>query len=164
MTISYKGKGQFMIRTKQATIEMGSVVKIGDKILPGRGEYEVSGVEVEGMADGIFLIRSEDMFVLYLAKINRQLTDAELEEVNMADILCIPVGGDKTDEEGLSVLTPEQAVKVINQVDPRIVIPTYFASIEPFRAVEGKPLEMMSEFKVTRSTLPVEDRQVVVLT
>lgn len=164
MTIQYKGQGQFSIRGKQATIELGEKVKIGTKTLPGRGEYEVSGVEVEGLADGIFLIRSEDIYILYLGQLNRSLTDEELEQVNMADILCIPVGGNQTDSEGLEVLTPEQSVKVINQIDPRIVIPMYFTSIEPFRAAEGKPLEMLTELKITKSTLPIEDRQVVVLT
>lgn len=164
MTITYKGQGQFIIRSKQATIELGSIARIGEKLLPGQGEYEISGVEAEGLADGILLLRTEDVFLLYLAQLNRPLTDEELEGVNMADILFIPVGGDNTDSEGLTVLTPEQAVKVINQVDPRIVVPMYFSSIEPFRAAEGKPLEMLKELKITKSTLPAEDRQVVVLT
>lgn len=163
MIISYKGQGQFTVKTKQVAIQLGSAVSIGEKILPGRGEYEITGIEVEGLADNIFLIRAEDIYLLYLDALNRQLTDAELEAVNIADILFVPVGGDKTDTPDLTVLTPDQAVKVINQIDPRIVIPMYFASIEPFRAVEGKPLELLKEFKVNKANLPTEDRQVIVL-
>lgn len=163
MTISYKGQGQFSVKTKQATIKLGPSVVIGEKILPGRGEYEITGIEAEGLDDNIFLIRAEDIYLLYLDALNRALTDEELEAVNLADILFVPVGGDKTDTPGLTVLSPDQAVKVINQIDPRIVIPMYFESIEPFRAAEGKPLEMLQEFKVTKTNLPIEDRQVIVL-
>lgn len=163
MTITHAGQGRIIIKSKDATITLGKTLKIGEKTLPGRGEYEVSGVEAEGYDDGIFLIRTEDVFLLYLDRIDRELTDQELEEVNLADILFVPVGGDKPDSDGAPVLTPERAVKVINQVDPRIVIPTHFASIEPFRAAEGKPLEVQKELKVTRSTLPQEDRVTIVL-
>lgn len=164
MIITHKGQGQFTVRSKQATIELGQTIKIGDKVLPGRGEYEVSNVEAEGLADNIFLIRTEEVYLLYLDRINRVLTDEELEAVNMADILFVPVGGNQTDVDDLTVLGPELAVKVINQVDPRIVIPMYFSSVEPFRAAEGKPLEMLNELKVTKTSLPTEERQVVVLT
>lgn len=164
MTITYKGKGKFTIKSKQATIELGPEVKIGETVLPGRGEYEVAGVEAEGLDDGIFLIKTEDVYLLYLAQLDRQLTDEELEEVNLADILFVPVGGTQTDVPDLTVLTPEKAVKVINQVDPRMTIPMYFASIEPFRAAEGKPLEMQADLKITRSSLPSEERQTIVLT
>lgn len=164
MTITHQGQGQFTVKSKDATIILGSKIKIGDRELPGAGEYEVSGVEVEGMEDGIYLLRTEDVYLLYLNQLNRQLTNDELETVNMADILFLPVGGDKTDTPELTVLNPEQSVKVINQVDPRIVVPMHFLSIEPFRAAEGKPLEMMKEFKVTKAGLPQEERQIVVLT
>ncbi len=164
MTISYKGQGKFSIRAKQATVELGSQIQIGSKALPGPGEYEVSGIEAEGLPDGIFLFRIEDIYVLYLGQLSRSLTDTELEAVNLTDILLVPVGGKQADLDDLTVLSPEQAVAVINQVDPRIVIPMYYQSIEPFRAAEGKPLEMLQELKVTKATLPIEERQIVVLT
>lgn len=164
MTITHQGQGQFTIKSKQATISLGPVVKIGEKVLPGPGEYEISGVEAEGLADGIFLLRTEDIYMLYLGKLDRILTEDELQEVNMADILFVPVGGNQTDVPDLTVLPPEKAVSVINQVDPRITIPMYFSSIEPFRAAEGRPLEMEKELKVTKASLPVEERQTVVLT
>ncbi len=164
MTISYKGQGQFTIKSKQATIELGPQSSIAGRALPGAGEYEISGVEAEGLADGIYFIRTEDVYILYLDSLNRMLTDEELDTVSLTDILIVPVGGTQTDTPDLEVLTPEQAVKVINQIDPRIVIPMYFESIEPFRAAEGKPLEILKELKVTKTSLPVEERQVVVLT
>lgn len=164
MTISHQGQGRFTIKSKDATIELGPEVKVANHTLPGAGEYEISNVVIEGFEDGIFLLRTEDIFILYLDRLNRTLSDKELDDVSVADILIIPVGGNSTDVDDLTVLSPEVSVKVINQVDPRIVIPSYFSSIEPFRAAEGKPLEMMKEFKVTKSTLPVEERQVVVLT
>jgi hypothetical protein len=163
MTITHQGQGKFTIKSKDATIELGPEIKVANHILPGAGEYEISNVVIEGHDDDIFLFRTEDIFILYLNQLNRVLTDKELEDVNLADILIIPVGGNSTDADDITVLAPELAVKVINQIDPRIVIPMYYSSLEPFRAAEGKPLEMMKEFKITKSALPIEDRQVVVL-
>lgn len=163
MTIRQKSNGQFTIKSKQATIEIGPEIKIGERTISGPGEYEIAGVQVEGLPNGIFLLRVEDTFLLYLDRLSRPLTDDELDQVNLADILFVPVGGAQSGVDDVTVLTPEQAVAVINQVDPRIVIPTYYASLEPFRQAEGKPLEMMQEFKVTKATLPIEERQVIVL-
>lgn len=163
MTITYQGQGKFTIKSKDATLELGPEIKVAGRALPGAGEYEISNVEIEGLEGGVFLFRTEDVFLLYLDRLDRTLTNDELDAVNMADVLFLPVGGNSTDVPDLTVLSPEQAVKVINQVDPRIVIPMYFSSIEPFRAAEGKPMEMLKDFKVTKSSLPVEERQVVVL-
>jgi L-ascorbate metabolism protein UlaG (beta-lactamase superfamily) len=163
MTISHQGQGKFTIRSKQATIMLAEQPSVDQRTLTNPGEYEISGVEIEGFADGLFLFRTEDIFLLYLGKLNRALTDNELEAVNIADIVFMPVGGDKTDVDGLTVLGPDQAVKLINQLDPRIVIPMYYESMEPFRAAEGKPLEMLKELKITKSNLPADERQVVVL-
>lgn len=142
---------------------MAPILKVGEKVLPGQGEYEISGVEIEGLAEGVFFIKTEELNLLYLDRFKRSLSDAELDTVNTADILFLPVGGDQTDVEGLTVLTPEQAVKVINQVDPRIVIPMYYSSLESFRATEGRPLELLKELKVTKVSLPTEERQVIAL-
>jgi L-ascorbate metabolism protein UlaG (beta-lactamase superfamily) len=163
MTITYQGQGKFTVKSKDATLELGPEIKVAGRVLPGAGEYEISNVEIEGLDGGIFLFRTEEVFLLYLDRLDRTLTNDELDAVNMADVLFLPVGGNATDVPDLTVLAPEQAVKVINQVDPRIVIPMYFASIEPFRAAEGKPMEMLKDFKVTKSSLPVDERQVVVL-
>lgn len=163
MTISHQGQGKFTIRSKQATILLDDNPTIDQRELTNPGEYEISGVEVEGFEDKLFLFRTEDVFLLYLGKLNRQLTDKELEAVNIADIVFMPVGGTQTDVPDLTVLAPDQAVKVINQLDPRIVIPMYYESMEPFRAAEGKALEMMKELKITKANLPADERQVVVL-
>lgn len=163
MTITYQGQGKFTVKSKDATLELGPEIKVAGRTLPGAGEYEISNVEIEGLDGGIFLFRTEEVFLLYLDRLDRPLSNEELDAVNMADVLFLPVGGNSTDVDDLTVLNPEQAVKMINQVDPRIVIPMYFSSIEPFRAAEGKPMEMLKDFKVTKASLPAEERQVVVL-
>ncbi len=163
MTITHQGKGQFTIRSKDATIKLGPEFTIGERTLPGAGEYDINGVEIEGLEGGIFLVRTEDVFLLYLDRLDRSLTDNELEAVELADVLFVPVGGKDTDVPDQTVLNPEAAVKAINLIDPRIVIPMYYTSLEPFRKAEGKPLEMVKELKITKATLPQEDRLVYVL-
>ena len=163
MTITHQGQGQFTVRSKDATIKLGPELIVGEHVIPGPGEYDINGVEIEGIEGGIYLVRTEDVFLLYLDRLSRTLTDKELEAVELADILFVPVGGNETDVPDLVVLGPEAALKAVNQIDPRIVIPMYYTSLEPFRKVEGRPLEMVKELKITRATLPQEERLVYVL-
>ncbi len=79
----------------------------------------------------------------------------------------MPVGGK-------SVLSADQAAKLIGQIEPRIVIPIQYQSsgmkssysgLEPFlKAMGGKALEPQEKFKIVKKDLPTDDTQVVILT
>ncbi len=143
------------------------------------GEFEAKDVFVFGAAapakkegkgtaeDNImFRIEAEDIHLAHLGALNRPLTDAELEQLQDIDILMVPVGGGR-------VLSPKAAAAVVNQIEPRVVIPMTFLadglkeSLEPVQAFfkelgVAKP-EEASKFKIVKKDLPQEDMKVVLL-
>ncbi|MBU1126077.1 MAG: MBL fold metallo-hydrolase [Patescibacteria group bacterium] len=137
------------------------------------GEYEVQGIFVSGIhapkKDGtphtIFRIRLEDISIAFLGAIDRKLTDKEIGALGDIDILIVPVGGG-------SVLDKDRAAEVVAQVEPRMVIPSYFhvaglkqklADVEGFCKEVSCPREDVNKLKVTRNDLPEEDIVVRVL-
>ncbi len=139
------------------------------------GEYEVQGMFVYalpaslqkgGRDHRIFRVEQEGMRLAHLGALDRILTDEELQQLNNIDILMIPVGGGR-------VLTAKQAVEVIGQIEPRVVIPMTHAVHgvkESFGSVDGfcKELgvcrrEEATKYKVSRKDLPEEDMLIMAL-
>ncbi len=102
-------------------------------VIDGPGEYEVRGVLISGVRtrphperpqapahNTAYVIHLDDVVFCHLGKISRELTQAQLEEIGNVDVLLIPVGGGDS-------LTPPEAASVISQIEPRIVIPMYYA-------------------------------------
>lgn len=137
------------------------------------GEYEVKDVFVFGIAapakgkakeNVIYRIESEGMHLAHLGALDRELTDAELQELSNIDILMIPVGGGR-------VMTPEVASEVISQIEPRIVIPMThaipnvkekLASVEDFCKELGScRRENAPKLKISRKDLPEDDMLVM---
>ncbi len=96
------------------------------------GEYEISEISIKGIAHRShldeagkrttsFVIRISGIVILVLGHVHPDMTDEQLEELGMIDILIIPVGG-----SGYT-LDPVGAVKIANKIDPKIVIPTHYA-------------------------------------
>lgn len=96
------------------------------------GEYEVSGVSVYGiparshmdeegqLSTTMYKIISGDLSVFVPGHIYPELSEKQLESIGMVDIMCVPVGG-----SGYT-LDPIGALRVIKQVEPRLVIPTHY--------------------------------------
>ncbi len=63
----------------------------------------------------------EDMTVLHVGALDRELTSEELQEIERADIdvLFVPIGGG-------SGLDTNQALKLISTIEPRIIIPIHY--------------------------------------
>lgn len=142
------------------------------------GEFEAKGVFVYGvdvpvkggekgkeLTHTIFRIESEDMYLAHLGALDRELTNAELEQLKNIDILMIPVGGGR-------VLSPKMAADVVNQIEPRVVIPmTYavdglkesFAQVTEFLKALGSQPEAVSKYKIFKKDLPQDVMQVVLL-
>lgn len=137
------------------------------------GEYEVRGLFATGISapkkDGtphtIYRFDVEGMHIGFLGAIDRALTPKEQESLGAVDILLVPAGGG-------SVLGASAAAEIVTQIEPRVVIPMYVNAFEGDGLAEsaafvreiGSPTETMAKYKITRSGLPEEDMQVVVLT
>ncbi len=91
------------------------------------GEYDIKGVTVTGIPlkqedkyVTVFLIESEDIRILNLTHIHEfNMKEDELEALGDIDILILPVGGN-------TVLSASNASKVVNEIEPKIVIPSHY--------------------------------------
>src|SRR5690606_14178597 len=95
------------------------------------GEYEVSGVSVYGIAarahmdeEGqhtatMYKLVLEDINVLVTGHIHPDLSDGQMEEIGMVDVMFVPVGGNGYTLDGVG------ALKLIKKVEPKLVIPTH---------------------------------------
>jgi L-ascorbate metabolism protein UlaG (beta-lactamase superfamily) len=140
------------------------------------GEFELKGIYVQGVAvpmkdpkksTTIFWLDVEGMRVVHLGNLETMLSADVLEKMDGVDILMLPVGG--------SGLELKQAVKLVNDIEPRVVIPMHYAqegvnigtklgSVSAFLKEMGasnvKPIDRML-FK--KKDLPdAEDTQVIV--
>jgi L-ascorbate metabolism protein UlaG (beta-lactamase superfamily) len=137
------------------------------------GEYEVRGVFVTGISapkkDGtphtIYRFDAEGMHLGFLGAIDRMLTSKEIDALGAIDILFVPAGGG-------SVLGAALAGQLGAEIEPRIVIPMYvstgdgdgFADVSAFTREVSAPSETMTKYKITRTALPEEDMNVILLT
>jgi L-ascorbate metabolism protein UlaG (beta-lactamase superfamily) len=97
------------------------------------GEYEVSDISVVGIAARahidepgtknatMFKLIVGDVSMLITGHIYPELSDDQLETIGIIDLLVVPVGGN-----GYTV-DPVGALKLIKDIEPKLVIPTHYA-------------------------------------
>ncbi|OGF83026.1 hypothetical protein A3B18_02420 [Candidatus Giovannonibacteria bacterium RIFCSPLOWO2_01_FULL_46_13] len=148
-------------------------------LISGPGEYETkellitgspsfhdkSGGEKKGL-NTIYTVEMENMRLCHLGDLGTAELSAEaLEAIGEVDILFVPAGGE-------DVLDPEEAVKVINLIEPKIVIPMHYAlaksikgaKIEEFLDELGeKGIKGEEKLTIKKKELPEEGMKVVVL-
>ncbi len=138
------------------------------------GEYDYKGVTVTGIplkqSDGkyvtVFLVETEDIKTLNLTHIKDfSMTESELEDLGEIDILILPVGGE-------DVLDATTASKVVNQVEPKIVIPSHYKipgltldsnPIDKFIKEMGGKSETMEKLLIKKKDLAMEEVTVITL-
>lgn len=139
-------------------------------ILSTAGECETKGVLVSAVQghepdQTMLRIDSEGISVGHLGCAKKELTNEQLKVLSEVDILCVPVGNDKCYDA-------QKALKVVNTIEPRIVIPIGFKSDnEPKAADVGAFLKEMgvkgvlSEKKIIikKKDLPQDETRVIVL-
>lgn len=96
------------------------------------GEYEVSDVSITGIAARshmdeagrqtatMYRIVMEDVRLAVLGHVHPDLSNDQLEQLGMIDVLIVPVGGNGY------TLDPIGALKLIKAIEPKIVIPTHY--------------------------------------
>lgn len=99
-------------------------------LINGPGEYEVSNISIKGIAAAhfnqpedkvtIYSITISGVRVVVLGHIQPNLDEAQLETIGLADVLVLPVGGNNI------TLSPHDAAKIVNQIDPKIVVPVHY--------------------------------------
>lgn len=149
-------------------------------IVSGPGEYETRGLMIIGSPsfhDGnqgskkglntIYTVEMEDMRICHLGDLGTTELDGDtIEAIGEVDILFVPTGGG-------DVLDPEEAVKVINQIEPKIVIPMHYAiaktpikgeDVKEFLTAFGeKGVKSEEKLTIKRKELPEDGMKIVVL-
>lgn len=103
-------------------------------VVDGPGEYEVGGIMIVGIRtyhdkvkgvergyNNIYVIHLDDLVFCHLGDLGHELTQAQIEAIGNVDLLFIPVGGGET-------IGPAEAVNVISQIEPRMVVPMHYAT------------------------------------
>lgn len=132
------------------------------------GEYEVKSIFVYGVPSAsatLYRLTIESVSIAFIGSVKlKELTDAQLEVVEGADILIVPVGGG-------SVSNAKEAAQIINQIEPRIVIPSFYKisgskgldSIEVFLKEYSAPHEEVDKLRIQKKELLSEDTKVVII-
>lgn len=151
-------------------------------VVSGPGEYEIKGIGILGLSsfhdnkqgaergkNTIYEIRMDGLSLVHLGDLGEKLTDALTESLDGVDVLFVPVGGFYT-------LPLSEVQEVINQLEPKIVIPMHYqrsglkeeinaklSPVEEFLKLLGKtdivPLDKLS---VSKDKL-TEETQIIVL-
>lgn len=106
----------------------------GAKIVIDRpGEYEVAdisiyGVQARGHMDEdkqrtavMYKLIAKDIRILVTGHVFPKLKESELEAIGAVDVMIVPVGGN-----GFT-LDPTGALGLIKAIEPKLIIPTYYA-------------------------------------
>lgn len=142
-------------------------------VIDGPGEYEVGDFTVRGIAAmrhidasdqeqlaTIYRIECGDVRVAVLGNVDLSLSDEQLEQLGVIDILVVPVGG------GGYTLDATNAATLVGRVEPKVVVPVHYAdpalhyevpqdSLEHFTKEMSGPLESSPKYKVkSASALP----------
>ncbi len=139
-------------------------------VLSGPGEYEIHNCSVQGIAakahvdpdnsqTTIFTLEIEGVRFCILGHIAGKLDEDQQEAIGMIDVLIVPVGG-----RGYS-LEPKEAVAVVRDIDPKIVIPTHYdeegvtyevpqIGIEEFLTELAAPIEVSAKLKLKAGQIP----------
>lgn len=110
------------------------------------GEFEVSGVSIYGIAAQAHVDESsqknatmykliiDDLKILITGHIYPELSDKQLEQIGMIDVMIIPVGGNGYTLDGVG------ALKVVKKIEPKLVIPTNYEDAKLSFPVPQQPL------------------------
>lgn len=144
------------------------------------GDYEASDVSITGIQARshmdedkqrnatMYKLVAKELRVLVTGHIFPKLKESDLERIGNIDVMIVPVGGN-----GFT-LDPVGALELIKEIEPKLVIPTYYADNKlnyPMpaqtleQALQGlgmEPKERVAKLKLKPADLP-EDAQLIVL-
>lgn len=151
-------------------------------LITGPGEYEVKNIFIKGIpafhdnAEGrergettIYKIEAENLKLAHLGDLGqKELSDSQIEELGTIDILMIPVGG-------IYTISGKEAVRIISQIEPKIVIPMHYKipklkikleDLDNFLKIIGQrpeKEEILDKLSLKEKDLPKEEMRVIVM-
>lgn len=138
-----------------------------DLVLGGPGEYGVADFDIIGYpaqrhldsakepwASMMYRLHIHDIKIVLLGNIYEKLSEEQLENLGMVDILILPVGG------GGYTLDAVGAKNIINKISPKVVIPIHYSDaglkyevsqdqLDLFIQAVDAPVEVVSKYKIS---------------
>lgn len=160
---------------------LASKAEDGTFKITGPGEYEFRGITVrgipsfhdskEGKSKGkntIYAVEWEGMKIVHLGDYGEKELRSDIQEaLGTPDIMFIPVGGD-----GGGTIDAETAAKLLNNVEPRIIIPMHYKiaglkdkldSVDVFMKEMGEKAEPEDKFTIKKKDLPTAEQSKIVI-
>lgn len=135
------------------------------------GEYEISGAIIHGIAarahmdkEGktsatIYTIEADGVHIAVLGHIFPDLNDKQVEEIDGADVVIVPVGGNGYTLDG------QGALALVKKIEPKVVIPSHYADkgikyevpqaelSEALKSLGMEPSETVDKYKIRPAEL-----------
>jgi len=139
-------------------------------VLIWAGEYEKNEVRIKGFqtfhdavggtergSNIMFKFESGDLSFLHCGDLGHMLSDDIIDEIGSVDVLMIPVGG-------VDTIDAKIAAKIVNKIEPGMVIPMHFQELEPFlKEMGAEDVVPVDKITVKKEQLNSESVTVVVL-
>lgn len=143
------------------------------------GEYSVKGINIIGVdafhdsKDGserghstIFIIETEDIKICHLGDLGTDLNAKQLEEIDGANILLIPVGGFYT-------IDGKKAAEIVRKIEPSIVIPMHYKMNSTIMKIDDEkifcddmgncPKEKILKLNIKKKELEEKNMEVILM-
>lgn len=149
-------------------------------VISGPGEYDIKGILIKGVGafhdakEGkergrvtIFVADIEGIRICHLGDFGQEeLTQEQLGTIGNVDILMVPVGGVYT-------IDAEGAQKIINQIEPAVIIPMHYSlpglsvkleKVNEFLKVMGeKSLETLVKLTIKKKDINLDATKIAVM-
>lgn len=150
--------------------------------IDGPGEYGVAGLDIRGiparrhidapdqlMQSTIYRVEVGGTRIGIIGNVCEELSDEQLEQLGVLDILIVPVGGNGY------TLDSTSAASLVRKIDAKIVIPVHYADsslkyevpqcdLSGFVKELGAPVETVSKYKYKQPATPPASLSIVEIT
>lgn len=145
----------FVLKDKLGTVKLGPSVSIGDVVLAGAGEYEISGIMAEA-TDHVVVCHLSDLNIAWVMKLETKLSLKELESIGTTHVLFARLANDR---EGVKALA-----NVLSELEvPLAVLTGTEAELAELKKAGITCREESDPLKVAASDLLSDRNDVVVL-
>lgn len=148
---------------------LGTVRRPEPFIIDAPGEYELQDISIFGYPsfrdnkngtergeNTIMVIAIDGIRIAHLGDLGHILSDQQIDNLGIIDVLLIGVGGDFS-------IGPKLAAGIIQAIEPSIVIPMHDKTVDVFLKEMGKEgIESIEKLTLSPGSLP-EEMEIVIL-
>ncbi len=163
-----KMEADVLLLTHKNEIDQSSVGK-NPFLIDMPGEYEIKNAFVRGIdcvdENIVYTIEMDGIKLCHLGALSeKELSSDQIEKIGYVDILMVPIGG-------VNTINPQEAIKIINQIEPRIVVPMNYQipklnkkleTKEKFlKAIGADAPELLKKLSIKKKDLPAEMKIII---